>query len=418
MPSSPVRATTLRRVVLTILVIVGFVIIDLGLPLARLYVGSALFSACLMYLFRKPHPLDLVAIACLGPAATALHCWLWFRTWFDARFFLILSGFGIATFAVLTLRAIWSDESEKKKAQDILIPAGALTAVLFASNWLNTGRFWPRTLDLYLYSFDGSLRFMPSFWMGRFFREHAFFSAVSVDVYSSVLLVMVLAHIAHQKIRPAHISKMFMFNAFLVAAVVGFGIYQLYPACGPVYAFPAQFPMSGIPVHDIARLVLEPLPLNPIFPRNAMPSLHMTWALLAWWNMRGCGRWLFVGGFFFVLFTGFGTLGTGEHYLIDLVVAFPLTVFVQAVSCWHLPLRLPSRMRGIVVGLALTLAWIGILRVGIRFFWISPIIPWACIAATIGVSVWLLIPLTRFTTSEESALDPSTSELSSAAVPS
>jgi hypothetical protein len=391
------KRVTVRRIALTALCVLGLVIADLGLPLLRMYVASSLFAACLMYLFRKPPIVDVVLMAILGPAATALHCWLWFGVWYKPAVFLILSGFGIAAFMVLSVRLVWAGEEKKQEILEILLPAGALTAILFASTWLNsTGKLWPSTLDLYAYSFDASLGFQPSFWTGRAFHNHLWFGLIGTGVYFSVLLGMVLAHIAHQKYRPNNISRTFMLNTCFVAAVIGYGFYQLYPACGPAYAFPREFPFGGLAVRDVARLALEPLPLNPMFPRNAMPSLHMTWALLIWWNMRGCGWWLHVCAFLFALFTAFGTMGTGEHYLIDLVVAFPFTLFIQAVSCWHIPFAEPRRWKGMLAGLVMTLVWLAVLRVGIRLFWISPVIPWTSIVVTIATSLYLSLPLTRF----------------------
>jgi PAP2 superfamily len=59
---------------------------------------------------------------------------------------------------------------------------------------------------------------------------------------------------------------------------------------------------------------------DPHAPRNCMPSMHLTWALLIWRSQRGPARYL-AGAF--VIATALATLATGEHYTPDLVAALP-----------------------------------------------------------------------------------------------
>jgi hypothetical protein len=44
---------------------------------------------------------------------------------------------------------------------------------------------------------------------------------------------------------------------------------------------------------------------------------------------------------------------------------------------------------GFLYGLLVTLAWLLALKHAIKFFWISPIIPWACCAVTIGSAIYV-----------------------------
>jgi hypothetical protein len=61
---------------------------------------------------------------------------------------------------------------------------------------------------------------------------------------------------------------------------------------------------------------------QPWAPRNCMPSMHCTWALVVFTNSRGKARWI-AGGF--AAITALATLTTGEHYTPDLVAALPWT---------------------------------------------------------------------------------------------
>jgi hypothetical protein len=58
----------------------------------------------------------------------------------------------------------------------------------------------------------------------------------------------------------------------------------------------------------------------------------MTWAVLLWANARTYSVRLSIAYGFFGLLTAFATLGLGEHYLIDLVVAFPLALLAQQLA--------------------------------------------------------------------------------------
>jgi hypothetical protein len=59
-----------------------------------------------------------------------------------------------------------------------------------------------------------------------------------------------------------------------------------------------------------------------------MPSLHMASALIAYVHARRFGRLASAVALLFVIGTFLGTMGTGEHYFIDLVVAIPFTAMM------------------------------------------------------------------------------------------
>ena len=81
----------------------------------------------------------------------------------------VLALFGLSAFLMLGLRWLWSAGSERNKAYAMLAPAAAMVFfVLSAQHVLGLANvLYPRTLDLYLYLFDGSFGFQPSFLMGR-----------------------------------------------------------------------------------------------------------------------------------------------------------------------------------------------------------------------------------------------------------
>ena len=88
-----------------------------------------------------------------------------------------------------------------------------------------------------------------------------------------------------------------------------------------------------------------------------MPSLHVAWALLVYWLWRSSRwRWIVLA---YLLLTMLATLGGGEHYLVDVVAAFPFALAVWALcgTPW-----LPERALTLVSGLLGLLLWIAAIR--------------------------------------------------------
>ena len=96
-----------------------------------------------------------------------------------------------------------------------------------------------------------------------------------------------------------------------------------------------------------------------------MPSMHFGWSLALWLNSLYLGnRWLRAAMALLVGANVLATLGLGEHYLIDLVVAVPCVMAVQALCTHNLAWDDPARRRMLAWGGALTLAWLLVLRFG------------------------------------------------------
>jgi hypothetical protein len=136
------------------------------------------------------------------------------------------------------------------------------------------------------------------------------------------------------------------------------------------------------------QLVLATIPVKGA--RNAIPSLHMAWVLLVWWNSKGLSLWIRAIALAFVVFTILATMGIGEHYFVDLVVAFPFALMVQALCLYPLPFKYGARRMAFLFGAFASLAWMALLSFAIPVVWISPAIPWTLVIATISVSGWLM----------------------------
>ena len=119
-----------------------------------------------------------------------------------------------------------------------------------------------------------------------------------------------------------------------------------------------------------------------------MPSLHTAYALMVFLSTRGsCVLFRIVVGVMASL-VAIATLGLGEHYLIDLVLAFPLVTLFRAVSTTKTPFRSVERILAFIVPGFLLLVWGNIVRGALMPPHIIGFVVMAMIA-TVAVSLFL-----------------------------
>jgi hypothetical protein len=297
----------------------------------------------------------------------------------------LLALLGLTSIAGIALHGVWSAGLAKRRLVVAFLFAvlsvSANAAAGIAHNW--TAALTPRVLDLYLLSFDASMRVQFTFLMGQAYATWHRFGDAGMFVYIGFPLVLALVFaglLVHD--RKEALSAM---TSFLVTGPLGVIAYALYPALGPIYVFKNGFPWAPLSIDQISHLRLESLELPGL--RNSMPSLHLTWVLLAWWYSRGLSVWERAVAMLFVIFTIFATLGSGEHYFVDLVVAFPFALFVYGLTALHVSWSERPRRLAVWVGLGVTVAWIEILRFDAKAFWISPILPWLACFATVASAI-------------------------------
>ena len=145
----------------------------------------------------------------------------------------------MAALAVLGTHTIWAERDERK-----LLLYGFLPAVLFvaseymASTLLDiTEKLHPKTFDLFLYSFDCSLRVQFSFLMGQFFWTWPWIRFVCFVIYLALPLPLALVYAAQLRLQKEKALAVML--AFLVTGPVGVLFYNLLPACGPAHIFGA-----------------------------------------------------------------------------------------------------------------------------------------------------------------------------------
>lgn len=295
-----------------------------------------------------------------------------------------VSFLGMSSLAILGLRAVWMEGEERRLILLALIPGILILASNHFAGYLHkwTESAHPKTLDLYLYSFDSSLHVPIAFLAGQAYAKWKLLGDVTFVFYVGLPFTLALVY-AGQAVRLRG-KAIPIFVAFLIAGPIGGIFYNLFPALGPIHLFGDRFPWQPLTTDQARRLLLEPVPLVGL--RNAIPSLHMGWTLMAWWYSRGLSVWERGLAFVFVALTAFSTMGTGEHYFIDLVVAFPFVLFLQALCTTSLDWTDSRRLMPFLYGLITILVWLWTLRFHPQVFWYSPLIPWLCCVLTIGAT--------------------------------
>lgn len=262
-------------------------------------------------------------------------------------------GLGVASWGFLAWKVLVSQGGERRRTLNILAAALAVPFghLLLWPSIMGTIPFLPDLTDNMLIALDASLGFQPTGLVGALFEALPPFHILHLVVYFQIPLAMYL--IAGLEERRQQRMGVGLIPACLAAAVIGYFLYFLMPAVGPRPYFGDGFAQA---LQQLAVLPTEPL-VNTTNPRNAMPSLHMTWGLLIYLAARPLGRGVHIGAALFALGTALATMGLGEHYFIDLVVAVPLVLLVRALCAVQVRVTCPERCGAFALGAALLLGW-------------------------------------------------------------
>lgn len=174
------------------------------------------------------------------------------------------------------------------------------------------------------------------------------------------LAPLALALVVEERLRGQKTSFALM---YFLATIVGYTMYYLLPAVGPLVALP-DYPVY--PTH------IAPVPFwsadHEFSPRNAWPSLHTTWALFMIYRAFLLPP---VSRTFYVI-AGSGivvaTMVLHMHWITDLFAAFPLSVLAYSLSRQLPNSRTEGRWIVELFCLVLLLTWLVMLRTSPTFF--------------------------------------------------
>ena len=289
------------------------------------------------------------------------------------------AGVGLASLGMLAGRAWGSTGEDRKQALSVLLTAclvlGSMPLIFFFL--LLTVELHPTTFDALAYAADGTLGAQVPFVLGRWFRAVPALAMLPGVVYLTLPLAFMVIVVLHLRTNGPPVLE--VLPTFLAVAVLGFALYNFFPLVGPLFAFENVYP--NLP---------SSMPLRvPDVPRNCMPSLHTAWALVIWWQARSLGRPVRIMAGLYLAFTVLATVGYGAHYVFDLVVAFPSTMTCQAL-CMLVPAGAVRRRRQTLrCGVALTVAWLLLLRYGLAVLAFSPLVTAPAAVLTVAGCVWM-----------------------------
>jgi len=246
------------------------------------FLAPALLGAVVVQIRWCRSRFELLAMVPLAACLALLRFGFHFRLWCEnaAHLGLFLGLASLFFMGVAVLRSRPHELRDRIGAFGVALAAPAFV-VMTAAVLSGTGHAHPVTLDRVLYTFDGSLGFQPSFVVGRLLTHMAWLGALANISYEQVPVAVLILYTSAR--RATERTKPNLLLVIGVASLAGYLLYALLPAAGPLYLFPSRFPNSAEPP---AGLALSPAVLSADVPRNAIPSLHMAWAVLLCWNAR------------------------------------------------------------------------------------------------------------------------------------
>ncbi len=289
-------------------------------------------------------------------------------------------GLGIAVTVALWLRAT------RLASLRVHLTALMLTQVflLYSMAIIMLIAVVPYTFDTELHHFETTLGvYVPAFF-GKAFAAWPVLSALCTLAYGLLAGAVLGGYFLQQRQKEKPPVDILIASGIAACFAV---LYFLVPGCGPLEIFGELFP-HAIPLQDYEQYTSAP---DPSLWRNAMPSLHTTWALLLATQLFFFhpSRLLGWGAVVYAALVVMATLGTGAHYFVDIVVALPLTLLVQALASFSLPWK--DRWIPAAAGALLVTKWLLLLCFEQGFFTFTT--AWGMIAVTALICAGLLYRL-------------------------
>lgn len=218
----------------------------------------------------------------------------------------------------------------------------------------------PFTYDLFAMHWDAALGLNITRPLMFFGASIPGFIDLAQLCYSFTPLGFLAVAILHLRKRPEHTaSAMLVWVLLTSCAMVA---YNFFPITGPTYIF--RYPQFFADVLADPRSIPIQMTYSAVAPRNGMPSMHFGWMLAAtilWWQ-SGTKWWSRTIIVVMTVMTAIATLCTGEHYLVDLIVATPFVLAAIAASTITISWKTPARYLTVALGFSTWFIWTLILK--------------------------------------------------------
>jgi hypothetical protein len=357
--------------------IAAFVAYLLVLVPPRAFVAAS-FAACpLVQLGSRPRRSEWYATAALGAALALGYTWLHELSASD-WFAVVVIGIGSGSIIVVAVKLLSTRAAERPQVVRRVAAVSAMPVLLIFGilGLLVVDSTTPLTFDATLTAVDRTLGMDPSFALGRAFASDPRVGWLGQRAYDALAVGIGAVCAAVWRRHGQHRAER-MLLALLYACVIAGVCYAILPAAGPVFQWGSRFPFD--PPSDPLPLGAGALAHNGF--RNAIPSVHMAAAeVVVIASLSLIVPWQFVGALA-ALSTVAATLGTGQHYLVDLVAAAPLTAASMAIATGG---RRHWKIATInLIGLA---AWIAVLRWMPELLLSRPTLTWVVVAVLVALS--------------------------------
>jgi len=299
----------------------------------------------------------------------------------EMRLLSMLLNPAIIGLLALVLSVVWMMRDERDKTRPMLVLAVTLNlfyGFLLTVFMAREGSLFPMKYDPVLLRLDTALGVsaasvaspLQGVWRLPLFV-----------IYNSMIPMMICWFLVTQY-RNIRGSVVLAYVAELIAGPI---LYAVLPACGPIYAFGAQWLHPPTITATTIRLAGMP---------NAFPSLHFGTALVLVFFAPG-KLWRSVA-LAFLAGTGLATLSTGEHYVIDLVSGAAFGCFAASIGL--------RRVKSAILFLGVMLLWALAVRFQSGFLIMHPTLPQLFAALTLALA--LLAVIREWSRAVESASIP------------
>jgi spermidine synthase len=314
-----------------------------------------------------------------------------------------LTGLGIASILVVIYRSFFLQDEHTNKNRMLFVGTifiFFISTISFSYLELTTA-LHPTTYDFAAYKFDLSMGMDFSSQLATLSTIFPLLEDLNNRSYAILPhTISILYGLYVAKTEKIPINVLVVIFISTCGAIV---LYHLIPVAGPKFAFWAMGQTDGVaqnlfPTNMPSLEVLESIapqgfgitpPYIPfkdgvsLVPRNAIPSMHFGWALILWLiSLRHSMPTKILFGSLLIL-TIISTLGLGEHYLIDLVIAVPLILFAFAL-CDNFSDR-KKKYITLFWGLTLTIFWCLYIRFGFNYFAFFPGLSWLLVIGTLYI---------------------------------
>lgn len=399
------------------------------------FFASACLGSFLIYLSRKPTVAQLASVIVAGISfEIALLLWrqdLWGlaletgslplrSSKIDGWTIAYGAGTGLAAAAALStgLEAIRLKATGKADEAKPLLTSLAAMAVIpmfigFSGFFLHmTVMLHPGVIDPNVLAIEAAYGIQTGFRVGQWCALYPKFNMVLGIVYLELPLALAVVYVA-ERARKVSLGRDAL-SSFIFVGFFGFLVYHACPVIGPrpyIQGWPWQWP-------DASKLVFSTVYGASNDLRNCIPSLHTSWALLLYWHTRGTHRATQAFGALFLLFTLLATLGLGQHYIFDLVIAVPFSLAVRSAFARKLTWGGSGgqRRNGFAFGAMMTLTWLIVLRAAPAAILAVPLLVRAVTIASVAAGWWLERQL--YVEEERLAADPTLLPRSASEYPS